>query len=88
MVRKVEISEPNYYCHMHIKHYFSEQLFVLITIMGTVTNNLHGCKVSSLSILHLKLVAFPTLIISRDPPCGIGLVPVFIISRLQKYFSW
>ena len=47
---------------------------------------LHGCM-APLSILHVKFVAFPTLINSRDSPSGIGLVPVLIILRPQKYFS-
>ena len=46
-------------------------------------NNLHGCM-GPLSILHVNSVALPTLINSRDPPYGIGLVPVLIILRLQK----
>ena len=47
--------------------------------------NLHECVVPS--ILHEKLLAFPTLMNSTDPPCGIGLVAVLTIFRLQKYLS-
>ena len=54
----------------------------------TVFVNIHDSMYSCPSIWHVNFFASPTLMNSRDPPCGICLVPVLIILRLQKYFSW